>query len=281
MINKRQNLGFTLIELLIGMLLTTIFVAGLMQTLLYSQDNIRVINNLSSLTENGRHSLDTLAKEVRRAGYLKSFYVLPADDAFQSSTNPFIPTNDGETIRGLGDSTFMDQFVIRYQVNSLNELDPNLALSSCSRSLGRAIDEDLANTEEHIITLFFYIAMDSHDVPILYCRGQRNNLSDPTRDIISDAKPLISNVEAMRVLYSEEVDVAGVPMVAYRDQSQVANWKNVNSIKISLILQSEDKDVALQSITTSHFNGNFQHNMRNPDEKRLYRPFTTTISLRN
>ena len=279
--NKHLTRGFTLIELMIGMLLTTLFVSGLMQMLVHSRSNIRVVNNLSSLTENGRHSLDTLAKEVRRTGYLKSFYILPADDAFQSATNPFIATNDGETIKGLGDPTYKDQFVIRYQVNSLNELDPNLALSSCSRSLGRASGEDPTNIQDHIITLFFYVATDNHDIPILYCRGQRNNLSDPTMDVLSNAKPLISNVEAMRVLYSEEVDVAGVPKVAYRDQSQVSDWKNVKSIKISLILQSEDINVALKPITTSRFNGNFQHNMRNPDEKRLYRPFTTTISLRN
>ena len=278
---NQHNSGFTLVELMIGLVLTSIFVAGLIQILSNTQNNVRIVNNLSIMTEDGRYALDFLAKEIRRSGYLKRFYELPANLAFQAATNPFIATNDGETIKGANDATFIDQFVIRYQINDLNELDPNFALSSCSRELGRGNLEDTSNVQNHIITLYFYVATDANGIPVLYCQGQRNNLDDPTKNISSPPKPMISYVEAMRVLYSEEIEVAGVAKMVYRDQSQVTDWKNISSMKISLVLQSEDKNVAMQPISNYFLNGNHQYSTRNSSEKRLYRFFSTTISLRN
>ncbi len=68
-INLKQA-GFTVVELMVGLLLSLLLVAGVLQVYLGSQTTYQVTEGLSRLQENTRTSAELLAKEIRMAGYI-------------------------------------------------------------------------------------------------------------------------------------------------------------------------------------------------------------------
>ncbi len=62
--------GFTIVELMVGLLLSLILVAGILQVYLGSKTTYRVTEGLSRLQENTRASAEMLAKDIRMAGYI-------------------------------------------------------------------------------------------------------------------------------------------------------------------------------------------------------------------
>jgi type IV pilus assembly protein PilW len=64
------NRGFSLIELMVALVITLILLAGIGQIFLSSKKSFTIQNALGRQQENGRYVLDTLAQDLRRAGYL-------------------------------------------------------------------------------------------------------------------------------------------------------------------------------------------------------------------
>lgn len=62
--------GFSLIELMVALVITLILIAGIGQIFLSSKKSFTIQNDLGRQQENGRYVLDTLAQDLRRAGYL-------------------------------------------------------------------------------------------------------------------------------------------------------------------------------------------------------------------
>jgi len=61
--------GFSLVELMVALLITLILLAGVGQIFLSSRKSYTIQNTLGRMQENGRHALETLATDLRRAGY--------------------------------------------------------------------------------------------------------------------------------------------------------------------------------------------------------------------
>ena len=61
--------GFSLVELMVAMVITLILLSGIGQIFLSSKKSFTIQDTLARQQENGRYALDTLAQEVRRAGY--------------------------------------------------------------------------------------------------------------------------------------------------------------------------------------------------------------------
>ena len=66
----RHSSGFSLIELMVALVITLILIAGIGQIFLSSKKSFTIQNDLGRQQENGRYVLDTLAQDLRRAGYL-------------------------------------------------------------------------------------------------------------------------------------------------------------------------------------------------------------------
>ena len=64
------NRGFSLVELMVALVITLILLAGIGQIFLSSKKSFTIQNTLGRQQENGRYVLDTLAQDLRRAGYL-------------------------------------------------------------------------------------------------------------------------------------------------------------------------------------------------------------------
>ena len=117
-------------------------------------------------------------------------------------------------------------------------------------------------------TYYYYIATGASGSPALFRREGRNS-----------AQELVEGVENMQILYGEDTDANESPAVAdrYVNAADVTDWNKVVSVRISLLLQTIDDNVASQII---NYNYNGTTNI-NPGDKRLRRVFTTTIGIRN
>ena len=70
MINSLKQSGFTIVELMVGLLLSLLLVAGVLQVYLGSKTTYNITEGLSRLQENTRSSAEMLAKDIRMAGYI-------------------------------------------------------------------------------------------------------------------------------------------------------------------------------------------------------------------
>ncbi|WP_347257829.1 PilW family protein [Methylocaldum sp.] len=86
---------------------------------------------------------------------------------------------------------------------------------------------------------------------------------------------LVEGVENMQILYGEDTDSDGTPN-QYVAASAVANWSNVVSMRLSILMRTAENNLTTEAQGYS-FNG---QSAIAPD-RRLRRVFTTTVTLRN
>lgn len=65
----RHCRGFSIIELMVALVITLILLSGIAQIFLSSKKSYTIQNTLGRQQENGRYASETLAKDLRRAGY--------------------------------------------------------------------------------------------------------------------------------------------------------------------------------------------------------------------
>jgi len=64
-----RNRGFSLVELMVALVITLILLAGIGQIFLSSKKSFVIQDSLGRMQENGRYAMETLAQDVRRAGF--------------------------------------------------------------------------------------------------------------------------------------------------------------------------------------------------------------------
>lgn len=300
--NKQQR-GYTLIELMISLLLGLMLIAGFGSLFVQTQKNATVQRSLSYMMDDGRYILEVFGRELRRAGSLRSKMtasgnaniVFTADANVLGSTMSFV---SGDYIRGeynaagfgtAGDRPYnINRLALRYQLNNNTELavtDPNSTNSACERSILLTAGEDPA-TQTHVVTLYFYVALDGSNIPTLYCRAKRVNFSDTATaasNPTSAAEPLISNVQKLVITYGIDTDADGAANY-YVGEATIngftsAQWQQVVAAKLSVVLRSEDNNLATSNI--SYTVDGATGSPFTASDKRLYRVSSTTIAFRN
>ncbi len=94
----------------------------------------------------------------------------------------------------------------------------------------------------------------------------------------SNAQEVLRGVENMQILYGEDTNNDG-DVEVYRTANNVANWDDVLSVRIGLLMRSAT-EIASGELDTSEYTIN--GTAVNPaDDRRLRRVFTATIGLRN
>jgi len=304
---KYRHLGFTLIELMITLLLSSLLIAAIGKVFVDSSNAFRKQKNLSYLVEDGRYAQQLLMRELRRTSFLRNKLETNGTDAkvfipYKNVFNSGIDFGAGESIRGIfknggiNDEFDINHFIIRYQLNDKNDLPSTTSTtfdaSPCTKYIHLTAGEDPAVIPPHVVTIYFYVKFDTvtASTPVLYCKAKREtiNTSTATATLIKPLKPaqaipLISNVEKMYMLYGVDTNTDNIPN-QYLQADKVSNWTNVVSVRLFLVLRSEDKNLIYNK---SQYKINGRTHMVKPSkldpyaDKRLYKVFTTTISLRN
>ena len=219
-IHQRKISGFSLLEVFLSITISLILLAGVLQIFLNAKTTYNLESGFTQLQETGRFIEQYIVKTIRLAGYRtpqgQSNNFIAMTTVFPT-TLPFISGSDGSGING------SDTLVIRYQGSGNGAGTPDGTIVDC---LNVPVD---ANT---MVTNTFSLTANLE----LQCRAQNPNSATPDNTQI-----LISGVENFQVLYGEDTngDDAADRYVPANYAS--LNWANVVSIRLSLLLRSDNQ----------------------------------------
>ena len=91
------NRGFSLVELMVALVITLILLAGIGQIFLSSKKSFTIQDSLGRMQENGRYAMETIAQDVRRAGFWGGNADITAIDDHVGGTGK-IATDDGTCV---------------------------------------------------------------------------------------------------------------------------------------------------------------------------------------
>ena len=315
---KRSQYGFSLVELMVAITLGFIVVGAVGYLFLGSRQSYRSTDAMSRIQENARYALQTMARNVRMAGYVgcgnlqamtmntiakpPAPVLTPANaitgwDAnagtmsFGSPAITRISTTDAISVMGaFGGGVNLTGNVTPTNANVQISGNPNnfavgdlLIVSNCTNAdnfsattvsnsggtvtLAHATNANTTNwvgtydTSATVMKLeqyTYFIGTNPSGGRSLY----RDSLSEGTVE-------LADNVWDMQIQYLVNGGTGYIPA------SSVANWAQVVSARISLLLVSQDN--VLSSPQTYNFNGASVL----ATDRRMYQVFTTTVGVRN
>jgi type IV pilus assembly protein PilW len=286
--------GFTLVELLVGMAVSVIFAVGIVELLVNSRQTFKTQNALAQMQEDGAFISETLNREIRRAGYklnawdttiiINQLFEQESESSLVSGANlPNIqPFGAAEYLRGGGDNggaldNTPDSIMFRYQIDDPDDLNATL----CGSGLDYHNNDDGNGN-----VLFIGLYVDGNGV--LQCAAKLktdvNNDGDSTNDgyvALEAPVALIANVENLRFLYGEDTDNDSQHSAnRYLDAAQITDWTKVVSVRLSLVLRSDDSNISLGASDQYMLNGQ-QITAATAGQGRLYQVFSTTVALRN
>ena len=152
-----------------------------------------------------------------------------------------------------------------------------VSTSGGNDSLAHAADPDDGNTTadfghaykstsgrvSRYVTKRYYIADEGDgNGPALYDTGTR----------------LIDGVENMQILYGEDINGDSIAD-EFRTAGDVANWSNVTSVRLAVLLRTVDEDTSIEPNTSKYYL--FDEEITAPGDKRRRRVATTTVLIRN
>lgn len=249
--NNRQQ-GLTLIEIMVALVISLFLLAGLLQLFIGTRQSARIQENLSRVQENGRYAIDYLGRVIRLAGY-RSRETIKRAETFEERFSSHLPiqykTGSGEILTVIFEGENTGQGEVRDCLNTLITSPPNPPVIS-------------TNT----------LKIDGNK---LQC--QANRIPTDAINFPQQTQTVLEDVEAMQVLYGENTDgdLLGVAD-RYVSGPSVGDWKKVVSVRVSLLLRTAEDNLAEAPQPYT-----FQESVITPNDRRLRRVFTTTITLRN
>jgi type IV pilus assembly protein PilW len=308
---KRQR-GITLVEIMIASTVGLLLMAGVIQVFISSKQAYRMQETNSRLQENGRFAMEFLTRDIRMA----DFWGCAALSDVNNNLNPdpangYIDISEGG-LSGTEGGTGPDTLVLRGGAGTSVPVEKQPSGSAANIQ----VDEDdakKANLNEGDILLvtncenadIFQVNAGnpqssgtlphstgqgrSGDTPGNATKALADNYTDEgdimkmqeiTYDISDNTlrrngQPLIDDVEDMQVLYGEDTDGDGTANY-YVSADQVADMKQVISVRVSLLLRTDEDNIATDEQTYT-YNGA----TTTAADRRLRRVFTSTVQIRN
>jgi type IV pilus assembly protein PilW len=220
--DRHHPTGFTLVETLVSIALGATILLATTQLFVDGRESFQVQQQWLSLHEQGRHALQFLTTELRRAGY----------PAGSFSGTALSATNNSGDNRS-------DSLTIRYQ-----------GAHDCAGSSARSI---------------LYALVDHS----LRCDG--NGGASPTPQTLS------SQVGGLQFRFGADLD-GDRSVDRYLDGDQVADWGQIRTVDIGLLLQS-DQPARQQEDSNRYEIFGVTHGPYN--DYRLRKIYRTTVQLRN
>ena len=321
--------GFSLVELMVAMTIGFIVVAAVGYVYLSSRQSFRLTDSMSRMQENGRLAIETLARDVRMAGYvgcgnLKNATINTIANApvpvmsmataiTGEDSGAAVANYAGTTITRAAGDTISVMGAFGGGVNLVGNLDPSnaniqingnpysfavgdvLMVTNCTNadifrpttvSTGGSVTmshSNATNTGNRVGTygpdgivlrmdrFTYFIGTNPAGKRALY----RTNL---TKGVPEDTVELVEDVEDMQIEYGQDTNGDGAAD-AYNDATTVAaNWAQVVSARISLLLASPENNI-VPSEQTYNFDGAAV--TAATGDRRLFQVLTTTIAVRN
>lgn len=262
--------GFSLLELMFAMTIGLVLSLAVGQIFLGSRAGFTSNDNLSRVQENARYALGLLSREIRLSTYRSDPRVARAT-LYPLATAPSLTGADGGT-GGVPVSGLSDTITVRFQGSGTGTGTADGTVQDC---VGNRIDTGAAVVN----TLLIQNDAANNNEPTLFC----NTVT--TACVAATCFALVPGVENMQVLYGEDINSGAASpnpdgsIDRWVTAANVTNWDNVLSVRISLLLRTDDRVGTTVDAKSYSMSGT---NVYAPgNDTRLRRVFTTVINLRN
>jgi type IV pilus assembly protein PilW len=247
----RAQAGLTLIELMVAMVLGIVLMGVAMNVFLSTRETHRVVTNLARVQENGRFALEQISQVIRMTGY-------QGDTAAQWVLGPLTLSTSGVSrLAGTDDDTNgSDTISIAFRGGADN------FIKDCHGNNVGVAD-----------TVVNQYALSANSE--LTCGVIRNGGAIQTLVVVD-------GVESMHIMYgidSNNDDAAD----QYVTAANVADMENVVSVRVALLLMTQDTSLAGQIDTRTYtLLDETVYDAATPaNDRRLRRIMTATVDLRN
>lgn len=342
--------GVSLIEIMVAMIIGLLLTGGAIQLFISNKTTYRLETALARLQENGRFIVDTMAREIRMAGfngcssrgnitpniiaddpppydgsnenavlgydstgtntwtptllaYLSNvrsgtdvINIQRADDCGASVSGNWEPNNANVQVAFPNSCSFEQNMPVLitdcvgadiYQISNNPKNDVtggNKQTTAHGNNTNTVVNLSKAYGPDSSIFQFrsfaFYIAPSTQDAnePALWLASWNPNTDGATTVADYDNLELASGVEDMQITYGVDTSAPDEYADSYQEADNVTDWSTVRSVRINLLLRSDDRITdAPRAIT---FNGGTVNTGSGADN-RLRMVYTSTITLRN
>ena len=254
---QKQQAGFSLVEIMVALVIGLFVLAGVGSVYITGKRTYKARDGLSILQENGRVAIKLIEQGVSRAGYPTFAQIEPVihnesqldqlqlKDGKQAGTLGIKPSD-----KGVGGES--DVLTVEYQPVKGGAYEE---ASDCVGNKSKIIDRVVSS---------YYV-----DGGVLKCHGSGKKTPEP----------IAENIEAMQVEYGIDGDGDGFAD-RYQPIPGLADWENVVSIRVILLVASSDDVLEKLPAETREFILAGEK-ITVPANKKIYRVFSTTIPLRN
>jgi type IV pilus assembly protein PilW len=257
--------GFSLIELMIAMTIGLVISLVVGQLFLGSRAAFTSTDNLSRVQENSRYALSVVSRELRSASY-RSDPRVPRPTAYPVATTPSLTGVDGG-------GTASDQITVRFQGSGTT--------TTADGTMQDCVGNRIVYGTVVVNTFLIQNDPNNNNEPTLFC----NTLDPSNACVAATCFALVPGVENMQILYGE--DTGAQPFTTNPDGSidrwvgagSVSNWDNVLSVRISLLLRTDDRVGQTKDTRAYAMSGTSVSAPGN--DTRLRRVYTSVINLRN
>lgn len=323
--------GFTLVELMISLVLGALVVLAATAMVVASRATYRTQDETTRLAETARAGLELGNRLVRLAGYT-NFGESQSPPAAYSKSATWILSPDSYSLDGpniVGSSNSVpgggsglngsDSLTVRFYGSGTPNGDGNV-LDCAGFAVPVPAQNSAAYAQSRSYNVLF-VENDTDGEPALKCQRQTYDATTGVPGAISASQTLIRGVEDLQVLYGEaipqtvpacpaasalpdntcDLDLYPPATVVYRSgigggANAVANWANVASVRISMLVRSGTGALPVPEPTTKTydlFGANYAatvsdvgsslslSSMSVADRTRARRVVSTTIFLRN
>jgi type IV pilus assembly protein PilW len=245
---RRAHRGFSLVELMVAVVISSLVLIAVIQVFLSNRESFRLQTNLGRVQENSRFSMGHLGRVIRLGGYWgidKDDWVLGVLSQTNGGVTPVSGTNN--------DTNGSDTITVVFRGI------PDGFTTDCQGIVRNNAAETISNRFRRTATnqLECGVAVDG---------------------VFGAFQPLVDGVEAMHILYGLDTDADGSAN-QYVPVAGVGNFDNVVSVRIGLLLVTDDDALAAQTDTANYTI--LDQTFTAPGDRRLRRLLVRTIKLRN
>lgn len=304
---RRRQGGLTLIEIMVAMVVSLILIAGVIQIFVGTRQTYRFQDALARVQENGRFAAEAISRDVRLAGFVGCTTLISVtpnaipplaiaysrDNYIEGDVGPALgaqPGTDVLTLRMLSPNTVRlsvdmggpgDAVTIPANIPGFQNGDV-VGIADCNNVdlftiNGIAGGGPVTITPNDDLTKAYLegtVLSRYREVSYYVAPGASGDLALWRRDAGIDTE-LVDGVEDLWLRYGEDLNNDGAPN-AYVEAAAVGDWSRVRSLRVSLLLASNEDNV-----TEGAQPVDFRGAVVVPADNRFRQVLTTTVGLRN
>lgn len=262
--------GFSLVELMVSMAIGLVVLAALYSGYQAAHLSSRSGRAVAQITEDASAAMSVLRTYVSAAAYSRPVGANAAALSRAADPANWVRGCDGKGFKDLSkpiadlecETDGPDALAVAFEANAFNSITRTVAgVDTPLNCVGDSIVLTAGANPYYLSYSRFYI--NDH---ALFCRG-------------GDAgQALVENIEDMQVTYGVQTDATHHLYKNAQEVTDDGQWPNVVSVRVCLVVRSADE--VLDEIVDYQGCDPFADPVT-PDDRRLYRAFTSTFVIQN